>query len=250
VNFAPVVDVNSNPQSPIIKSRAFSSDPEVCGRLGSAVSRGIQKMTVMAVAKHFPGHGDTKEDSHFALPKVDKKYEELDELELIPFKRVIRSRVEGVMTAHILNPHLDPKYPATMSKATIDGILRKKLRFNRVVFADDLEMNAISDHFGEEEAAVMSIQAGCDVLIYRGDSPFPHKAVEAVIKAVEKKEISEETLNAALARIESAKKQYAFAPEPIDVTDVGRFIGLPEHFKLAEQILKKEAPANEGPEDY
>lgn len=242
INYAPVVDVNSNPNSPIIKNRAFSSDPEVCGKMGSAVCRGIQKMGVMAVAKHFPGHGDTKEDSHFALARVDKTVEELEKLELIPFRRVIRSRVEAIMTAHILNPKLDPKYPATMSEATINGLLRTELRFSKLVISDDLEMKAITDHYGADEAAIMSIKAGCDLMIYRGDSGLPVQQIEALIKAVENKEITDECLNKALARIQSAKKLYAEQKNPIDVTQVGKHIGLSEHFQLADIITKKELP--------
>ncbi len=242
INYAPVVDVNSNPLSPVIKDRAFSSDPEVCGKMGSAVSRGIQKMGVMAVAKHFPGHGDTKEDSHYALARVDKTVEELEKLELIPFRRVIRSRVEAIMTAHILNPKLDPKYPATMSEATINGLLRTELRYNKLVISDDLEMKAISDHYGAEEAAIMSIKAGCDLMIYRGDLGLPVKQIEALIRAVETNEITQETLDKALKRISSAKQVYAEQKTPVDVSHVDRFIGLSEHFTLADTIAKKELP--------
>ncbi len=242
INYAPVVDVNSNPNSPVIKNRAFSNDPELCGKMGSAVCRGIQKMGVMAVAKHFPGHGDTKEDSHYALARVDKTKEELDQLELIPFKRVIRSRVEAIMTAHILNPKLDPEYPATMSEKTINGLLRGEMRFNRLVISDDLEMKAIADHYDPLEAAILSIKAGCDLLIYRGDLGLPVAQIDAIAKAVESGRIPMDTFNKALARIESSKKVYAEQKNPVDVTTVGKSIGLPEHFQLADVITSKELP--------
>jgi beta-N-acetylhexosaminidase len=241
VNYAPVVDVNSNPNSPVIKNRAFSADPEVCGRLGSAVCRGIQKMGVMAVAKHFPGHGDTKEDSHLALPTIDKPLAKLEELELIPFRRVIRSRCEGIMTAHILNKAIDPEYPATLSAKTLD-ILRTGMRFNKLVFSDDLEMKAITEHYGADQAAVLSIKAGCDLLIYKGEAPLPVSQIEAVIAAVEKKEIPLEKIEKANERIAAAKKIYAEQKKPIDVTQVSTYIGLPEHFHLADIITKKELP--------
>jgi beta-N-acetylhexosaminidase len=242
LNFAPVVDVNTNRESQLMKGRSFSSDPETCGRLGSAVCRGIQKMGVMAVAKHFPGHGDTKEDSHLVLPKVTKTLDELEKIELIPFRRVIRSRVEGIMTAHILNPNLDADYPATLSEKTIDGLLRKGLRYSRLVFADDMEMKAIADHYGPEEAAILAINAGCDILIYKGDAGFPIKVVEAVLKAIEDDKIPMAKFEAALQRIAYAKKSYAESRRPIDVTEVGNYIGLPEHFQLADVITKKELP--------
>lgn len=252
VNYAPVVDVATNLDNPVMKNRMFSADPEVCGRMGSAVCRGIQKMLVMAVAKHFPGHGDTKEDSHFTLPRVDKKYDELDKCELTPFRRVIRSRVEGIMTAHILNPSIDPDYPATMSEKTIEMILRKDLRFSKVVFTDDMEMKAIADNYGSEEAAVLSVKAGCDVLIYRGDAGFPVKEMEAVIKAIEDKTIPLATVERAVQRIEAAKAIYADIKRPVEVTEVANFIGLPEHFQLADVITRKELPKGmeESPGGY
>lgn len=244
INYAPVVDVNTNDDSPIIKNRAFSSDAEICARLGSAVSRGIQKSGVISVAKHFPGHGDTAEDSHLSLPRVKKTLEELEAIEFIPFRRSIRSRVEGIMTAHILNESLDPDYPATMSHKTITGILREKLRFSRLVFTDDMEMKAIADNYGSDEAAILSVLAGCDVLIYRGDMAIHVSAMEAVIKAVESKRIPMKTLEDAYNRVQNSKKVYCEIAKPIDVTTVSRFIGIAEHTALAEAIQRKEIPKN------
>jgi beta-N-acetylhexosaminidase len=242
INYAPVVDVNTNANSPIIKNRAFSDDPEVCGRMGSAVCRGLQKFGVMAVAKHFPGHGDTKEDSHFVLPVVDKDLEELEKIELLPFRRVIRSRVDGIMTAHILNPKLDPKYPATMSEVTLKKILRQELRYTKLIISDDLEMKAVADNYGADEAAVMSIQAGCDLLIYRGDNGLPVAQIEAIAQAVESGRIPKADFMESIKRIEAAKKSYCTLKSQIDVTQVGKQIGLPEHFQLADIITKKEIP--------
>lgn len=249
VNYSPCVDVNSNPDNPIIGDRSFSADPEVCGKMGSAVCRGIQKMGVLAVAKHFPGHGDTKEDSHLTLPKVDRSLANLNELELIPFRRVIRSRVGGVMTAHIINPQLDPEFPATLSKATID-LLRNDLRFSRILFSDDMEMNAITDNYGAEEAAVRAIKAGCDLLIYRGEKGFPVGAAEAIVKAVEKKEIPLAHLEQSVKRILDGKQLYADTKRPVDVTEVGKNVGLEESTLLADIITKKELPPNFKENDF
>lgn len=250
IDFAPVVDVNSNPSNPIIGDRAFSADPEVCGKMGSAVSRGIQKMGVMAVAKHFPGHGDTTEDSHLTLPKVDRTYDQLNALELIPFRRVIRSRVGGVMTAHILNPALDADYPATMSKPTLD-LLRNDLRFTRLIFSDDMEMNAVSENYGPEEAAILAIKAGCDILIYRGvERGFPIGPFEAILKAIESKDIPLALIEKAVARVQEGKQLYAVANKPIDVTRVTESIGLPEHAVIADIMTKKELPPNFKENDF
>jgi beta-N-acetylhexosaminidase len=245
VNFAPVVDVATNPDNPVMKERMFSKDPEVVGKMASAVCRGIQKVGVIAVAKHFPGHGDTKEDSHFKLPRVDRKLDEIENCELIPFKRVIKSRVEGVMTAHIINPNIDPDYPATLSEKTIDAILRNSLRFSRLVFTDDMEMKAIVDNYGAEEAAVLAVNAGCDCLVYRGDNGLPIPQIEAIVKAVEEKRMPRARVELAVHRIQQAKKIYAELNGPIDVTGVGKFIGLPEHIQLADQIQRKEKPSDE-----
>ncbi len=241
INFAPVVDVNTNENNPVMKSRMFSSDPEMVAKMGSAVCRGIQKLGVIAVAKHFPGHGDTKEDSHFALPRLNKSLEAMEEMELLPFRRLARSRVEGMMTAHILNDALDPKYPATLSETTINGLLREKLRYQKLVFSDDMEMHAITHHYGAEEAAVLAVKAGCDILIYRGDAGFPHGPLEAVIKAIEDKQIPMAQIEMSLKRIEAAKKSYV-ETKPVDVTAVGKYIGLPEHFRLADIIAKRQLP--------
>lgn len=245
VNFAPVIDVNTNPNNPVIKNRSFSSDPEVCAKLGSAVSRGIQKMGVMAVAKHFPGHGDTKEDSHFSLPKYQRELSDLEKVELIPFRRLIRSKVEGIMTGHLWNTLLDPDFPCTLSHKTITGLLRVELRYQRLIISDDMEMKAIKDNFKGETAAHLAFLAGVDLLIYKGDEGPPINAIESVIKAVQDKKIPFDLLEQAYSRLMVAKKTYCELKTPVDVTQVGNSIGLPEHFKLADIITKKELPEGE-----
>lgn len=250
VNFAPVADVLTNPSNPIMAGRAFSSDPEVCAKMGSGVCRGLQKSNVAAVAKHFPGHGDTSEDSHLTLPVVDRSKEECEKIEFIPFRRLIRSRVEAVMTAHLINKSLDPDRPATLSPLIINDLLRAQLRFQKVVFSDDMEMKAISDNYGVEESAVLAIQAGCDMLIYRGDAGFPVAAYEALVKAVEDKRISKERIEISVQRILNLKKVYATQTKPLEMSQLEKRIGTPEHLALAEAISKKEMPKFlEGSED-
>lgn len=242
VDFAPVADVLTNPKNPIMAGRAFSSDPLVCAKMGSGICRGLQKSKVAAVAKHFPGHGDTSEDSHLTLPVVDRGLEESEQIEFIPFRRLIRSRVEAIMTAHLINKSLDPDLPATLSPKIINDILRAQIRFQRVVFSDDMEMKAITDNFGVEESAVMAIQAGCDILIYRGDSGFPVAAYEAIVKAVENKKISKERIEVSFQRVMNLKKGYATQQRPLEMSQLEKKIGTPEHLALAEAIAKKEMP--------
>jgi len=153
------------------------------------------------------------------------------------------------MTAHILNAALDPDYPATLSEKTIQPLLRQGMRFSKIIFSDDMEMKAITDHYGEANAAVLAVRAGCDVLIYRGDNGIPVAAMEAIIKAVESKKISRAQIEASVERILSCKKNYAVQTEPVDVTKVGQFVGIPEHVKLAEMILNKEKLPDTGAED-
>ena len=153
------------------------------------------------------------------------------------------------MTAHILNPSLDPDFPATFSQRTVDGILRKEMRYSKIIFSDDLEMKAITEHYGAEEAAVLALRAGCDCLILRGDFGPPIKQIEAIIKAIEDKRLSKEQLEMSAARISGCKKTYADTKSPIDVTAVTKSIGLPEHFRLADCINKKELPPDLEGED-
>lgn len=246
VDFAPVADVLTNPKNPIMAGRTFSSDPEVCGKMGSGVCRGLQKSGVAAVAKHFPGHGDTSEDSHLTLPFVDRSLEDSEKVEFIPFRRLIRSRVEGIMTAHLINKSLDPDLPATLSPKIINDILRAQLRFQKVVFSDDMEMKAIADNYGVEESAVMAIQAGCDMLIYRGDAGFPVAAYEALVKAVENKKISKERIEVSVQRILNMKKSYCKESKPVQADQLEKKIGIPDHLALAEAIRRKEMPTHLG----
>jgi beta-N-acetylhexosaminidase len=201
-------------------------------------------MGVMACAKHFPGHGDTAEDSHFKLPRVDRGLPDLEKAELVPFRRVTRSRVESIMTAHVINSSLDPDVPATLSSRTIEGLLRGDLRYNRLVISDDMEMKAIADHYGAEEAAVKAVQAGCDLLLYRGEAGFPVESIEAVIRAVEKGDIPRKRLDESLARIQAAKRTYCTVTGKIDPATCAANIGLAAHQELADAVQRREIPTH------
>lgn len=163
MNFAPVLDIDTNPDNPVIGERSFGRDPERVAELGAAFIRGMQSEGVAACAKHFPGHGDTSVDSHFELPTVPHDLERLRQIELIPFKRAIEAGVAAIMTAHIMLPAIDPDRPATLSRRIVTGLLREELGFEGTIFADDLEMHAIAKRWGIAEAAEMAIEAGCDV---------------------------------------------------------------------------------------
>ena len=182
VNFAPVLDVDSNPRNPVIGDRALGGDPETVSRLSVAFQRGSLSRGVLPVGKHFPGHGHTDADSHVELPVVRSSRRTLLGREVLPFRRAIRAGIPALMTAHVLYPALDPEYPATLSRKIISGLLRSSLRFRGVVFSDALEMKAISGRFGIGPAAVMAISSGCDaVLVCRGEKE-QSEAVEAIAR--------------------------------------------------------------------
>src|SRR5690606_36243064 len=191
MNFAPVLDVNSNPNNPVIGDRSFGNNVDIVSKLGIQTMKGIEAQHVIPVVKHFPGHGDTSVDSHLELPIVDKTREEINELEIIPFQNAINEGTDVVMVAHILLPKIDPTYPSSMSTPIISGILREELQFNGVVMTDDMTMNAIMDHYGIGEAIVESVKAGSDIVLIAHDFSKVITAIDALISAVESGEISE-----------------------------------------------------------
>ncbi|HZA14015.1 MAG TPA: beta-N-acetylhexosaminidase, partial [Myxococcaceae bacterium] len=164
-DFAPVLDVDTNPANPVIGDRAFHSSPEVVAKLGVALARGLEDGGVASCAKHFPGHGDTATDSHLTLPRLPHPLERLRQVELFPFHAYARAGGASVMTAHVLFDAIDPEVPATLSAQVLDGLLRRELGFAGVLVSDDLEMKAITDHFGIAEAAVRGALAGVDLFL-------------------------------------------------------------------------------------
>jgi beta-N-acetylhexosaminidase len=166
LDFAPVLDIASNPKTPIIGDRSFGSTPDQVIAMALAWSEGLRSNGVIPCGKHFPGHGSTDKDSHGELPVAAKSTTELREIDLKPFHRACRSRIETLMTAHVVFPALDERLPATLSRQIVTGILRKQLGYEGVVFSDDMEMKALTENFDTEEAALLSVRAGVDVLLY------------------------------------------------------------------------------------
>ncbi len=183
VNYAPVVDVNINPDNPIISTRSAGEDPEKVGRLGAAFMRGCQENGMPATLKHFPGHGDTAVDSHNMLATVSGDRARLDRVELYPFNAVIRAGVELIMTAHLYVPALDPTpgLPATLSPVIMTGLLRKQMGFRGLIVTDAMEMGGITKAFGDAEAAVLAVKAGVDMVLLPLDPPG---AIEAIVREV------------------------------------------------------------------
>ena len=186
LNFAPVLDVNSNPQNPIIGARAFSTDPGRVIEIGSAWARGLRDGGVIPCGKHFPGHGGTEQDSHFTVPVIAKSLAELKAVELAPFIDACRNRIEALMTAHVKFTALDGNFPATLSEPIVTGLLRHQLGYDGVLFSDDMAMAAISDHFAAGPAAALALHAGVDMLLFCHDSAQAAEVVEFLCSEVER----------------------------------------------------------------
>ena len=199
---APVVDVNNNPDNPVINVRSFGETPATVSRLAGAFIRGCQSHPVLTTAKHFPGHGDTAIDSHLELPTIPHSAQRLDELELQPFREAISNGVDAVMSAHLLIAAWDERRPATLSPEILTGQLRQKLGFNGLIVTDALVMGAIANRYGPEEAPVLAVEAGADIILMPVD---PEVAIRSVCDAVVSGRISPERIRASVGRIWKAK---------------------------------------------
>jgi beta-N-acetylhexosaminidase len=235
LDFAPVTDVDSNPDNPIIGDRAFGSDAEVVSRHAEAFIAGLQAVGVLACAKHFPGHGDTIVDSHLELPVVAHGRERLAAVELRPFRAASAARVAAMMTAHVVYRALDPTTPATFSRAICSRLLREELGFTGVLFSDDLEMGAVSRHQPIEQAAVAAVGAGCDVLLVCSDEALGARAHEALVRRAEGDEAFRERCREAARR--SLGARLGHPPRPAsDPSGLREVIGGAAARKLGEQI--------------
>lgn len=215
VDFAPVLDVDTNPQNPVIGDRSFHSDPAEVARLGVALARGLEAGGVASCAKHFPGHGDTTQDSHLDLPSLPHALERLRQVELLPFAAYAKAGLASVMTAHVIFDALEPGVPATMSARVMSGLLRQELQFQGVVVSDDLEMKAISEHFSVERAVVEGVKAGVDCFLVCHHASVQRSAIDALVKAVERGEVSYERLQEARARLDAMARRFVHGPEDL-----------------------------------
>ena len=208
IDFAPVLDVNSNPANPVIGDRSYASHPRMVARMGISLAHGLQRTGVIPVGKHFPGHGDTDRDSHFELPVVRRSQSELDRGEIFPFRRAIQEGVSCLLTAHVVYPALDPSRPATLSRPILHDLLRERLHFRGVVFSDDMEMKAIADHFAPGEGAVAALEAGCDWILYCEKQTLAEQALEALHHAAEQRSAVRTRLEEASVRIDALRRDH------------------------------------------
>ena len=238
MNMAPVLDVNTNPDNPIIGDRAFSASANQVSALGLATVAGLQDNKVMACGKHFPGHGDTSVDSHLELPKVSLSPDRIREVEIRPFRHAMENELASIMTAHVVYSALDDASPATLSSYILTAMLRKELDFQGLIVTDDLEMRAIVDHYGIGEAAVLAFRAGADMLLLCKEQEHIVAAMETVYEAVKKGEISEARLDTSLKRIAQAKQRFLHPYTPVDTKAAKSVVGSQAHKTIIENILK------------
>jgi beta-N-acetylhexosaminidase len=252
LDFAPVLDIHTNPKNPVIGDRALAADAETVARLGAAIVRGLQENGVAACGKHFPGHGDTSTDSHLELPVVEHPPDRIRRVEFVPFSAAIDAAVACIMTAHVLVPSLDDERPATLSPRIVTDLLREELGFAGVILSDDLEMKALAGAHTAADAAVGAIAAGCDgVLVCRAQAPDRSRDVdvqadvlEAVVHAVEDGRIPYARLDDALTRQRRAKERFLMGPRRGGLAPAlvkggsPPVVGCDAHARIAEEMAR------------
>lgn len=206
LDFAPIMDVDTNPKNPIIGDRSFSRDPDEVARFGARFIRGMQDAGIWACAKHFPGHGDTDTDSHLDLPVITHSEDRISHVELHPFRAAIAAKVACMMTAHIMVPALDPVYPATLSPTILTGILRQKMSYEGVIVSDDLEMHAVADRYSIREMVKLGLLAGVDLFLVCSKLDKTREAIDAAHDLVDRGEVPKERVLEALKRVSVLKR--------------------------------------------
>ncbi|WP_326575954.1 glycoside hydrolase family 3 protein [Actinacidiphila glaucinigra] len=246
-DYAPVADVNVNPANPVIGVRSFGADPKAVAALVAAQVEGYQRSGVVATAKHFPGHGDTGTDSHFALPIITHSLEEWRRLDAPPFRAAIAAGIDSIMTAHILVPALDDSGdPATLSRPILTGILREELGYDGVVVTDSLGMEGVRQKYGDDRVPVLALKAGADQLL---NPPVLETAWQGVLAAVRSGELTEERLDESLTRVLMLKARRGLLDDPyVTHRDVDRVVGTRGHLADADRITERTVTllANQG----
>jgi beta-N-acetylhexosaminidase len=247
-DFAPVLDVHTNPSNPVIGNRAFGVTPEAVATQAISFWRGLRDAGVVGCGKHFPGHGDTRTDSHLELPVVDHDLPRLRAVELAPFAAAARAGMEAFMTAHVLFPALDPEWPATLSRRILTDMLRGELGFGGVIVSDDLGMKAVADRYPIEQLAVGSIEAGADHLLIREPAARQIAAHEALIHAAEARVDFRARVEESAARVAALKAACRVGP-PAPSAMLPSLLAPAAHRALAGsfKLLTDDSPAKSSP---
>jgi beta-N-acetylhexosaminidase len=242
LNFAPVVDVNSNPANPIIGTRAFGSSPQQVARLGAAMLNSYAQGGILAAAKHFPGHGDTDIDSHRGLPTVPRSWLDLQRVDLFPFVAAIEAGADLIMTAHVVVPALDADHcPATLSPLILDRYLRQTLGFEGLIITDSLGMGALDRSYDMAQAAALALQAGADILLFGADVGHEvseqQQVYQDLLAQVRASESLRQRVEESVRRVVQMKAKYGLLDFcPVDVSTISEQVGIPAHAEVARQI--------------
>jgi len=243
MTLGPVLDVNTDPSNPIIGTRSFGSDPSLVTRMGLAMIERYQGQGMIAVAKHFPGHGHTSIDSHISLPKLDADRRRLDAVELQPFRAAVGAEVDAIMTAHMAVPALDPSStPATLSAPVLTGLLRREWGFDGFIATDSLGMGAIDEAYGMKEASVLAFQAGADLLMFGWDTvhalPEIYAAYDALLRLAQEDPASAEQLDDSVGRILRTKARRGILDWQPPSASITNTVRAPDHLLLARRIAQ------------
>ena len=239
INFAPVMDINNNPNNPVIGRRSFGENKEKVTAQSLAYMKGLQDHGILAVAKHFPGHGDTNKDSHLELPTIAHDGQRLASLELFPFKKAIEAGLGGMMTAHLHIPAYDttPNQAASLSKKVVSDLLRQKLGFTGFIFTDALNMKAVSTHYQPGEAALLALKAGNDFLVFPENVP---KAIQLIQQAIQQGEINGQEIDEKVKRILRLKYQMQLHQwKPIETQNLAKELHTPQAQLLKQQLFEQ-----------
>jgi beta-N-acetylhexosaminidase len=239
-NFAPVLDVHTNPSNPVIANRSFGTTPQAVITHALAFWRGLGAAGVLGCGKHFPGHGDTTGDSHLELPVVVHPRDRLDRIELAPFAAAARAGLEAIMTAHVVFSAVDATLPATLSPAVLTGVLRGELGYGGVIVSDDLGMKAVADRYPIAELAVRAVAAGCDVLLVREPHERQVAAFEALLEEAEKSAVFRGRVGESAARVDRLKAAGRVG-SPVPAAALGSRLGTPAHQALAASFARVDA---------
>ena len=244
LDFAPVLDIFTNPKNTVIGDRALAGEAATVASLGTTIITALQSAGLAACGKHFPGHGDTIADSHHDLPVVEHEPARLRAIEFEPFRAAMRAGVAALMTAHVVVPAFDEENPATLSKTLVQGILRDELGFDGLVFTDDMEMKAVAARMPVPQAAVQAIAAGCDaVLVCSGNHDLQIATLEAIIHAVEDETLPYRRVEQALAHQRAAKLRFLGGTavprrSPPDAAQLRHVVGSETHLAVAAEMAR------------
>jgi beta-N-acetylhexosaminidase len=244
LDFAPVLDVDTNPQNPVIGPRSFGRSPDIVSWHGLALAAGLGAAGVAACGKHFPGHGDTLLDSHFDLPRLEHTLDRLETVELVPFRAAVKAAIPALMTAHVVFKEVDPEWPATMSALVMRALLRNQFGYDGLVLTDDIEMKAIADHYSLEEVVVRGLNAGVDTFLCCHTPEKMNAAIDVIATAVARGHVPAYRFEQALDRASTFATRWAAPP-------LARFepsvLGNPAHRALVERIVQRAGASNSVP---